>query len=161
VRVRITPCCYAFGMRFDLANLPTDTATLHQIIAAQVAEGAAREAELAAAKAGLMAKALEVEKLKLQLARLRRMQFGRSSEKIARSIELLGAAPGRAGGRDPGAGRRGDRTGQACNRRRADLALEAPEVATPGLAGAPAAPRDHARAELHLPKLRRRDAQGR
>jgi len=89
VRVRITPCCYAFGMRFDLANLPTDTATLHQIIAAQVAEGAAREAELAAAKAGLMAKALEVEKLKLQLARLRRMQFGRSSEKIARSIEQL------------------------------------------------------------------------
>ena len=74
-------------MRFDLANLPTDTATLHQIIAAQAAEGEAREAELAAAKAGLMAKALEVEKLKLQIARLRRMQFGRSSEKIARTIE--------------------------------------------------------------------------
>jgi hypothetical protein len=37
-------------MRFDLANLPTDTATLHQIIAAQAAEGEAREAELAAAK---------------------------------------------------------------------------------------------------------------
>jgi transposase len=61
-------------------KLPTDTATLHQIIAAQAAEGEAREAELAAAKAGLMAKALEVEKLKLQIARLRRMQFGRSSE---------------------------------------------------------------------------------
>src|SRR5262249_17149808 len=76
-------------MRFDLANLPTDTATLHQIIAAQAAEGEAREAELAAAKAGLMAKALEVEKLKLQIARLRRMQFGRSSEKIARTIEQL------------------------------------------------------------------------
>jgi hypothetical protein len=39
-------------MRFDLANLPTDTATLHQIIAAQAAEGEAREAELAAARAG-------------------------------------------------------------------------------------------------------------
>jgi transposase len=76
-------------MRFDLANLPTDTATLHQIIAAQAAEGEAREAELAAARAGLMAKALEVEKLKLQIARLRRMQFGRSSEKIARTIEQL------------------------------------------------------------------------
>ena len=70
-------------------NLPTDTATLHQIIAAQAAEGKAREAELAAAKAGLMAKALEIEKLKLQIARLRRMQFGRSSEKIARTIEQL------------------------------------------------------------------------
>ena len=36
-----------------------------------------------------MAKALEVEKLKLQIARLRRMQFGRSSEKIARTIDQL------------------------------------------------------------------------
>jgi len=76
-------------MRFDLANLPTDTATLHQIIVVQAAEGEARAAELAAAKAGLMAKGLEVEKLKLQIARLQRMQFGRSSEKIARTIEQL------------------------------------------------------------------------
>jgi transposase len=74
-------------MAFDRANLPTDIAALHQIILAQAAEGEAREAELAAAKAGLMAKALEVEKLKLQITRLRRMQFGRSSEKIARTIE--------------------------------------------------------------------------
>ena len=64
-------------MAFDRANLPTDIAALHQIILAQAAEGEARDAELAAAKAGLMAKALEVEKLKLQIARLRRMQFGR------------------------------------------------------------------------------------
>ena len=76
-------------MRFDLANLPTDTATLHQIIVLQAAEGEARAAELAAAKAGLMAKGLEVEKLKLQIARLQRMQFGRSSEKVARTIEQL------------------------------------------------------------------------
>ena len=76
-------------MAFDPANLPTDIAALHRIILAQAAEGEAREAELAAAKAGLLAKALEVEKLKLQIARLRRMQFGRSSEKIARTIEQL------------------------------------------------------------------------
>jgi transposase len=76
-------------MRFDLANLPTDIATLHRIIAAQAAASEAREAELAATKAGLMAKALEVEKLRLQIARLRRMQFGRSSEKIERTIEQL------------------------------------------------------------------------
>jgi hypothetical protein len=62
---------------------------LHQIILAQAAEAEAREAELAAAKAGLLAKALEIEKYKLQIARLRRMQFGRSSEKIARTIEQL------------------------------------------------------------------------
>ncbi|HYI69304.1 MAG TPA: IS66 family transposase [Skermanella sp.] len=62
--------------------LPTDVEALHAIIAAQAAE-------LAAAKAGLMARSLEVEKLRIQLARLRRMQFGRSSEKIAREIEQL------------------------------------------------------------------------
>ena len=64
------------------AALPTDVEALHAIIAAQAAE-------LAAAKAGLMARSLEVEKLRIQLARLRRMQFGRSSEKIAREIEQL------------------------------------------------------------------------
>lgn len=76
--------------------LPTDIETLRAIIAAQAAELAAErrcreasEAELAAAKAGLVAKALEVEKLKVQLARLRRMQFGRSSEKIDREIDQL------------------------------------------------------------------------
>ena len=76
-------------MAFDRATLPTDIAALHEIILAQAAEGEAREAELAAAKAGLLAKALEIEKLKLQIARLRRMQFGRSSEKIERTIEQL------------------------------------------------------------------------
>src|SRR5262245_27899698 len=76
-------------MAFDRAMLPTDINALHEIILAQVAEGEAREAELAAAKAGLVAKALEVEKLQLQIARLRRLQFGRSSEKIARTIEQL------------------------------------------------------------------------
>jgi transposase len=83
-------------MRFDLAHLPTNIATLHRIIASQAADvasereaRAAREAELAAAKAGLVAKTLEIEKLKLQIARLRRAQFGRSSEKIAHTIEQL------------------------------------------------------------------------
>jgi transposase len=83
-------------MRFDLANLPDDIATLHRIIVTQAADvateremRAAREAELSAAKAGLVAKALEIEKLKLQIARLRRQQFGRSSEKVARTIEQL------------------------------------------------------------------------
>jgi transposase len=83
-------------MRFDLANLPDDTNTLHRIISVQAAEIAsereartAREAELSAAKAGLIAKALEIEKLELQIARLRRAQFGRSSEKIERTIKQL------------------------------------------------------------------------
>ena len=50
---------------------------------------AAQAAELIAAKAGLVSKTLEIEKLKVQLARLRRQQFGRSSEKIDRIIEQL------------------------------------------------------------------------
>lgn len=68
------------GMSLDA--LPTDVAALQAIIAAQADE-------LAAAKAGLAAKALEVEKLKVQLARLRRMQFGQSSEKLAHQADQL------------------------------------------------------------------------
>lgn len=63
-------------------SLPTEIDALHAIIAAQADE-------LAAAKAGLVAKALEVEKLRIELARLKRMQFGRSSEKIAREVAQL------------------------------------------------------------------------
>jgi hypothetical protein len=55
-----------FACDWNLANLPTDTA-----------------------RGRPMAKTLEIEKYKLQIARLRRMQFGRSSEKIARTIEQL------------------------------------------------------------------------
>ncbi|MDA8230960.1 MAG: IS66 family transposase [Magnetospirillum sp.] len=66
----------------DLNALPTGIAALHAIIATQA------EA-LAAAKAGLVSKTLEVEKLRIELARLKRMQFGRSSEKIARAVEQL------------------------------------------------------------------------
>ena len=42
-----------------------------------------------AAEAGLLVKTLEAEKLKLELARLKRMQFGQSSERIEREIEQL------------------------------------------------------------------------
>src|SRR6185503_4487508 len=44
---------------------------------------------LIAAEAGLLAKTLEAEKLKFQLARLKRMTFGASSERIRREIEQL------------------------------------------------------------------------
>jgi chromosome segregation ATPase len=50
---------------------------------------AERDAELAAAKAGLVAKTLEAEKLKFELARLKRMSFGASSERIEREIAQL------------------------------------------------------------------------
>jgi transposase len=44
---------------------------------------------LLAAEAGLVAKTLEAEKLKLELARLKRMRFGQSSERIEREIAQL------------------------------------------------------------------------
>jgi transposase len=44
---------------------------------------------LITAEAGLLAKTLEAEKLKFELARLRRMAFGASSERIARAIAQL------------------------------------------------------------------------
>lgn len=70
-------------------DLPDDAATLRQMLSAEREARAAQAAELAAAKAGLVSKTLEIEKLKVQLARLRRQQFGRSSEKIDRIIEQL------------------------------------------------------------------------
>jgi transposase len=50
---------------------------------------AEREAELAAARAELTAAALRIEQYRAQLAKLRRMQFGRSSEKLDAQIEQL------------------------------------------------------------------------
>jgi transposase len=50
---------------------------------------AEREAELAAARAELTGARLRIEQYKAQLAQLRRMQFGRSSEKLDTQIEQL------------------------------------------------------------------------
>jgi transposase len=50
---------------------------------------AAREAELAEARAELTGARLRIEQYKVQLAQLRRMQFGRSSEKLDTQIEQL------------------------------------------------------------------------
>lgn len=83
-------------MKNAVSNLPTDTAQLHAIIAQMKQDLkdketalSTKETELETAKAGLQFKALEVEKLKIQLARLRRMNFGQSSEKLNREIEQL------------------------------------------------------------------------
>ncbi len=49
----------------------------------------AREVEVAGLKAQLNTRAAEIEHLKLQIAKLRRMQFGRKSEKLDHQIEQL------------------------------------------------------------------------
>jgi len=59
----------------DLDALPDDVDSLKQLVTA--------------AFAALKSKTLEIEKLKVQLRRLRRMQFGRSSEKLAGEIAQL------------------------------------------------------------------------
>lgn len=64
------------------ADLPADLEALR-------AFALACQAELKAAEASVQLRTLEIEKLKLQIAKLRRMQFGRSSERITRQIEQL------------------------------------------------------------------------
>ena len=73
---------YSFDMSLATAELPTDPAELH-------AFALACQSELKVAELSVQYKALEIEKLKLQIAKLRRMQFGRSSERISRQIEQL------------------------------------------------------------------------
>jgi transposase len=69
-------------MSATLDQLPNDIEEMKRLYLAQAAE-------LAAAKAGLMIYALEIEKLKFQLARLRRLKYGSSSERIEREIAQL------------------------------------------------------------------------
>ena len=76
--------------------LPDDVAGLKAMVLAQTAELVAiralrqvQEAELAAARAGLIEQRFEIEALKSRLARLQRMTFGRSSEKLRDQVEQL------------------------------------------------------------------------
>ena len=69
-------------MSLATAELPIDPAELR-------AFALACQGELKAAQTAVQLKALEIEKLKFQIAKLRRMQFGRSSERISRQIEQL------------------------------------------------------------------------
>jgi transposase len=72
------------GLRMSLAtaDLPTDPADLR-------AFALACQSELKVAEISVQYKTLEIEKLKFQLAKLRRLQFGRSSERLTRQIEQL------------------------------------------------------------------------
>jgi transposase len=73
---------YILGMSLATAELPDDMVSLR-------AFALACQSELKVAELSVQYKALEIEKLKLQIAKLRRMQFGRSSERITRQIEQL------------------------------------------------------------------------
>ena len=69
-------------MEIDLTNLPDDAAALKALVRALAGENAGL-------KADVKASALKIIQLEARIAKLRRMQFGQSSEKIAREIEQL------------------------------------------------------------------------
>ena len=69
-------------MPLTLDQLPDDIAELKQLVVA-------KDAELAAAKNGLVVTQLTIEKLKAQIAKLKREKFGASSERIERVLEQL------------------------------------------------------------------------
>jgi transposase len=69
--------------------LPEDPDALRSFAADLQAELARKGIEIAARDAEIHAKTLHIEKLKMQLAVLRRARFGRSSEKLDRDIEQL------------------------------------------------------------------------
>jgi transposase len=69
-------------MSLATAELPTDPEELR-------AFALACQSELKVAEFSVQYKTLEIAQLKFQIAKLRRMQFGRSSERISRQIEQL------------------------------------------------------------------------
>lgn len=71
------------------AGLPDDIDALKQLVAERTAERDAAAAKLKSAEAGLIAATLEAEKLKFELARLKRTAYGQSSERLDREIEQL------------------------------------------------------------------------
>ena len=88
----------------DAAHLPDDIAALKAMLLAS-------EARVAHLSAELSTRTAEIEHLKLVLAKLRRMQFGRRSEKLDQQIEQLelkleDLEAEAGGGRSTGAGRR-------------------------------------------------------
>ena len=97
-------------MSLASADLPSDPDALRAFALACQSELAVATAELAAAKLAVQLRTLEIEKLKFQIAKLRRMQFGRSSERLTRQIEQLAAARGTGS-------RRGRRDRQGCRRK--------------------------------------------
>jgi transposase len=76
-------------MSLASAPLPTDPDALRMFAIGLQAELARKDIEIAANAAEIYAKTLHIEKLKMQLAVLRRARFGQSSEKLDRDIEQL------------------------------------------------------------------------
>ncbi|WP_219320375.1 IS66 family transposase zinc-finger binding domain-containing protein [Methylovirgula sp. HY1] len=69
--------------------IPDDIESLRLLVAAQRAELDAERVARAQAEAALVGRDLLIEKLKAQIAKLKRIHFGQSSEKLKTEIEQL------------------------------------------------------------------------
>jgi transposase len=76
-------------MSISIDQLPDDVAALKRLLVGKIAELSKKDAELVAARNGLVVTQLTIDKLKAQIAKLRREKFGATSEKIERAIEQL------------------------------------------------------------------------
>jgi transposase len=76
-------------MSLAIQPLPEDLDALRRFASDLQAELARKDIEITARDAEIYAKTLHIEKLKMQLATLRRARFGRSSEKLDHEIEQL------------------------------------------------------------------------
>lgn len=76
-------------MRLTPDQLADEIAELKRLVMAKDAELTSANAELVAARNGLIVSALTVEKLKAQIAKLKRQMYGARSERIEREIEQL------------------------------------------------------------------------
>jgi transposase len=75
--------CYVFDVLENTnADLPKDISALRALVIE-------RDTQLSGLRSALQHRDAQIEKLKLQIARLKRMQFGKSSEKLSEQIEQL------------------------------------------------------------------------
>src|ERR1700743_2929919 len=70
-------------------DLPDDIDALKALVRAHAASAHANAQRVVELQDQLSARSIEIEHLKLMLAKLRRMQFGRKSEKLESRIEQL------------------------------------------------------------------------
>lgn len=81
--------CYPSLVSSSTASLPDDVESLRRLVVAQREELDRERVARAVLESALLGRDLLIEKLKVQIARLKRMHFGRSSEKLATEIAQL------------------------------------------------------------------------
>src|ERR1700748_858629 len=70
----------------EAADLPNDVQALRRIILERSAQLDERNAKLEVAEALLISQKLQLEKLRFEIAYLKRMKYGRSSEQLDREL---------------------------------------------------------------------------